>query len=558
MGKPKAKSDIEPTKTRRGPRRAVRRRRKVTPREELLALHRRIFRENKRRIDRGAHDETGELPRYRAAYTRASSTYVSVSDIETLTAAACDADVIYVGDFHTCKQAQRTYLELLKRISEKRPVVAAMEIIPSRHQLVLDAWLRGALDEDELLDGVRFHQHWPFDNFPNFRPIFEHCRDHQIPMMGIDVRLSGPRSLRERDRHAANIIADVRARHPDAVVLVLIGDLHISPSHLPRSVNEALNERGQSARRLIVYQNSEQIYWKLALDELEQRVDVVRVDDDAFCVMNTPPIILQQTYLNWLEREEDTIDFHDAQSEFITLLHRIAEFLEIALPPHAEDVEVFTCGELSFLERLREDRLFSEEELGEIKRQVRSCESYFIPRVPLVYLANLSTNHAAEEAAHYVKHLCAAARLPDDTAGAFYANALHEAMGFFGSKIINHRRGAPLEEDFRRLLLMGDEFGPLERRIAMLVLLHKDMERGDRPPDFDKIYSLSGEAWIGVTHALGYMLGEQLYYGMISDLVPKELIRDLFYDPFTATDRARSKYFELIRLLAPVRVPELS
>ena len=97
-------------------------------------------------------------------------------------------------------------------------------------------------------------------------------------------------------------------------------------------------------------------------------------------------------------------------------------------------------------------------------RQVASSESYFIPRIPLVYLANLSINHVSEEATHFLKHLCVAAELPTDPIDRFYANTLHEAIGFFGSKVINHKRKAATEIDFRYMLTHSADVGQLEQR----------------------------------------------------------------------------------------------
>lgn len=525
-------------------------------RTELLALHRRIWQENKRRIEASSYDDTGELKRYRGAYTRACSDYEEVSTFGKMASAAARADCVYVGDYHTSKQSQKVFLKVLKRLvdAERRPIVA-LELFQSTHQPAIDKYLAGAMPEGAFLNAVKFHRNWPFDNWGNFKPILDLAREAGLKVIGIDARIDGADSLRKRDEHAAAVIARWR-EDLGLPVAVLIGDLHIAPSHLPREVDRALAKRGLApAKPLLVYQNSERIYWKLAEKALEKSVEVVRVDPRSFCVMNTPPIILQQTYLNWLERDEDVLDYSDARAEFLTLLRRIADFLEIDLPPDADEVEVYTCGDLSFLHRLRADRVFDEDEIREIKRQIRSAESYFIPRSKLVYLANLSTNHAAEEASHYLKILCAPEELPRERSAAFYANALHEAIGFFGSKIINDRRKTPHEREFRGLL-ESDEFGPLERRVAKLVLDHKALERGKLDESPSRIWKQPVDVFIGVTHALGYMLGEKLFYAMVDGKIGKELCRELYFDPFTAPGRARTRYFELVERLENVRIPE--
>ena len=94
------------------------------------------------------------------------------------------------------------------------------------------------------------------------------------------------------------------------------------------------------------------------------------------------------------------------------------------------------------------------------------------------------------------------------------------------------------------------------RLIAKLVLAHKSLERGRIPADLTRIWKQPVDVFIGVTHALGYMLGERLFYGMVAGTVPKALLRDLYFDPFTAPGRARARYFELIEVVRDVRIPE--
>ena len=561
------KKSVPATRSRAARSAAVAVRPASSPRAELLALHRRIWQENKRRIDSGTQDDTGELARYRGPYTRATSKYREVVTFAKMVdyALGTNRDAIYVGDYHTSKQSQKCYLKLVRRLHEKKQkLVLALELIDSRYQKQIDRFLAGALSESEFLKKIQFEKNWPFGNWENFRPIFDFARETATPILAIDTKIDGADSLTRRDRHAAEILGRSHLSYPkrDRVHVTLIGDLHIAPSHLPNAVDEVILRLGpartNATGHFCVYQNSEKIYWKLAEQGLERSAEVVQIDDSSFCVMNTPPIILQQTYLNWLERDEEALDYSDARGEFLTLLKRISGFLDVPLPKEAEDVEVYTCGDLSFLDRLRDRRLFAESEIAEIKRQIRSAESYMIPRGKIVYLANLSTNHAAEEASHFLKILCAPEELPKEYVAAFYANALHEAIGFFGSKIINDRRKTPHEAEFEGILKSNDDYGPLARRVAKLVLEHKALERGRIRQNLAAMYSQPVDVFIGVTHALGYMLGEKLFYGMVAGQVRKSRVRDLYFDPFTAPGRARKLYFELLGEVRDVRIPERS
>ena len=69
-----------------------------------------------------------------------------------------------------------------------------------------------------------------------------------------------------------------------------------------------------------------------------------------------------------------------------------------AFRAECEQVSVYTAGDLSFLGSLP-GRGFSRLEIAQIEQQILSRESYYIPRARIAYLAGLSLNHAAEEAA---------------------------------------------------------------------------------------------------------------------------------------------------------------
>ena len=311
---------------------------------------------------------------------------------------------------------------------------------------------------------------------------------------------------------------------------------------------------------MILYPNSEAIYWQLAADEVEDQVEIGRISDREFCIINTPPIVWQQSYLNWLEHEEGAIDYADAKHSFLELLKQVAEFLGIEAPAAAEEVEVFTCGDLSFLKKLSEDGSFSKREILQIKRQILASESYCIPQKKCVYLANLSLNHASEEAAHYLKAICAGAEFPRDPVDAFYANTLHEALGFFGSKIINHKRKCFHEKEYLGLVnYLKSAKVPRERlkemETALLVLEHKQLERKGFSVGSRRYFKTRPDLFFGVTHGLGYMLGDRLYYALLAEKVTKEEIRDLFCDPMKGEGEPFEVYKRLLRKVRGVKIP---
>ncbi len=533
-----------------------------SPREELLQIQKKIFARNDAFIRSQALVRERGFERYERQYKRRVKDYERVSNQEELIEAILESDVIYLGDYHTNDQSQRTLLRLLKLIVEKAPEIGiGLELVQRRHQKFLDAYLEEKISEETLLKKIQFKKFWYFDLWQNFKPIFEFARFHHLPLYAIEWSLSGDPSLEKRDRQSAEIISSLVQKNRDMKLILFIGDLHIAPRHLPGEVSRRLREKRIQKKELIIYQNSEEIYWQLAEDGVEDKVEIVKISDREFCVINTPPIVWQQSYLNWLEHEEGAIDYADAKHSFLELLKRTADFLEISLPDDVEDVEVFTCGDLSFLRQLREDGSFSKQEIQRIKRQILASDSYCIPQKKYVYLANISLNHASEEAAHYLKFLCSGAEEARDPVDAFYANVIHEGLGFFGSKIVNHKRKCFHEKEYLGLVsYLTSSNAPRGRKseleIALLILEHRELDKRGVPIRSRKYFQSKHDIFFGVTHGLGYMLGDRLYYALLSGKISKEEIHEFFCDPMKEEGAPFALYKKILRKVRRVKIPK--
>lgn len=538
-----------------------------TPRDELVELHRRLYQRQRRLISQSVQGASAALRAYEGLYRARVRKFERIVPYDEVVRQVAEADVVYVGDYHTLKQAQRSFAKLARRLAQSpRQVVLALEFVQGRCQKHLDDWLARHIDDAAFLARIDYARHQIFGVWPNFKPIFELAREHKLPVVAIDRIGTGPGSLTRRDTYAAERLARLRAEHPDALVLVLVGQLHCAPPHLPRATARALAARGLApAKELVVYQNAESVYWELTRRGLEHEVEAVEIRPGELCLVNTSPLIAQQSYLDWVESPDDNAEGEDpvAQVEataprkhFVEMARVIARYLNLPVEHQLEGVEVYTAGDLSFLQLLRERGDFTPSELAAIRRQILARESYYIPRARIAYLANLSLNHAAEEAAHFVRHAASGGMdLERGLIDSFYARALEEAYAFFGSKIVNPRRKCAHEHDFARLARGKDE---PERTIARLVLGHKRLERGERQVS-GAIRALYGAAdadlFNAVTHALGYILGDKLYYGMLKRKVSKREIRELFLDPLEESGDPFHTYLHLAAKVGAVEVP---
>src|SRR5271156_6808824 len=219
-----------------------------------------------------ANDSSGRR-KYLRDFSGAFRAYDSIIDSHQLRTAAHSADVILIGDYHALPSAQRFAATLLEQRAQPgdRPGVLGVETIFSRHQHILDEWWRREIDEEEFRQRIRFDLDWSYE-WPPFYELLVTAREHADAVYGLDcMPREDLRKIRARDRHAADKIAEIRQRHPNAVVLVLFGESHLAPQHLPRALRERLPEQ----RVLSVLQNVDALYWQ-STEVQQERVEAVR------------------------------------------------------------------------------------------------------------------------------------------------------------------------------------------------------------------------------------------------------------------------------------------
>ncbi len=541
-------------------------------RQELIQIQKRIVERLQQEIQASIGRVSPAVQLYYEEYWKEVERFERISSKAELLAACAAADIVYCGDYHTLRQSQDTARKLIDELSKRRPnVTVALEMVSIEHQGALDAYLAGTIDEDEFLRAVDYGNTWDFQ-WPPYRAILDLCRRRKLRVVAInsDPEASSSHVL-ERDFAAANVLVAEAEARPDSLLFVFDGDLHVARDHLPLIVRSALQKRGLKRRHVVVHQNAEPIYWALAEEGLERVVDVVRIAEDCYCVLSATPLVKLQSYLNWEQNHEELCGFvhpawraaegePDYTEQMHELVRTIAGFLEID-EPGLDDFTVYTTGDLDFIDALERDPRFSARELAEIRRHVEECESYFIPKAKIIYLADLSLHCAAEEAAHFINTVCAgfegARRGARD---AFFYVAMREALGFFGSRIIDHRRYCMSEADCREFLAANrrkrlDGRGRQLREVSRLVLRHREAERAfvqsGRRPRGRAVYRLPPALRSAVAHALGYIAGDKLHNALLHGKIAKKDVRALFYDPLPPGE-AEARYLALIASLEDV------
>jgi heme-binding uptake protein ChaN (Tiki superfamily) len=484
-----------------------------------------------------ATDSSGRR-KYLRDFSNAFRTYDSVIDSRQLAETIGSADIVLVGDYHALPTAQRFAASLLEQRAHPgdRPIVLGVETIFARHQHVLEEWWRREIDENEFRERIRFDADWGYEWSP-FYELLVTAREHGEAIYGLDcMPREDLRKIGARDRHAVDKIAEIRERHPDAVIFVLFGESHFAPSHLPRR----LHERLPNERALTVLQNVDALYWR-ATAERQDRVETVRVSDAVVCVFNSTPLEKYESYRLYLSRCQGDAGQPDLVPTIYNFIDSLLSFLDInrysshnrTQPKFLVDMlpEVY-CGSSDVrLRQLLTRAAYEPKKIENMLRRVEARGCVYLPSINAFYVREFKMLHAAEEAARFLHHACRGLPLrrsgqpapvaePSDR---FYARAIEHTLAYFGSRVLYPARpDEPASED-----------ATLSPKTCKKLL--NDALRGERA-EFD-----------ATAQKLGYTLGSELYNAYLRGSVSRTTLRHWFLSHIEEAGEAAKTFTEILQ-----------
>ena len=501
------------------------------------------------------------------------------------------AGIVLVGDYHALPNSQR-YLASLLRVPElhQHPVVLGVETIFSRDQHILDEWFRGEIDEDELRQRIRFELDWGYDWAP-FYELLSAARGRGASIYGLDcMPREDLRKIGARDRHAADKIAELRHRHSDALILILFGESHLAPQHLPA----LLQQRLPAESMLTVLQNVDALYWRAA-GETRDHVEAVQVRKDVrenvLCVFNATPLEKYENYRLCLDRWGRSDNGHSAPDLGPTLYNLIdgmVRFLGInqysahntTQPMLLVDLmpEVYSRSSDALLRRLLSRKGFTAGHRRSLLRQVRERGSVYLTPINAVYVRQFRMTSSAEDATRFLHQACrglpnlsngkalaqhaAPVAEPLDKDDAFYMAVFEHALAFFGSRILHPARPALRDSDIAELfdvtredlehqtsLPFADAVEALDFLIEHRAHDFRDNHRSERqssaPESLAEAPAFTGRKYEYVAEQLGYLAGNDIYDAYIEGRLTSAALRKLFLTHIEEPGVAREAYVQL-------------
>jgi hypothetical protein len=521
--------------------------------------------------------------KYLRDFQEAYRSYEKVLTATDVRREIAEAGTALIGDYHALPNSQRYLTSLLREhLPNRRPVVLGVETIFSRDQHILDEWSRREIDEDEFRQRIRFELDWGYDWAP-FCEMLSVARERGASIYGLDCApREDLRKIGARDRHAADKITDLRHLHPEALILVLFGESHLAPQHLPALLAQRLPDEAL----LTVLHNVDALYWRAAGEDRDH-VDAVQVRNKVLCVFNATPLEKYENYRICLDRwRSDRDQAPDLGPTLYNLIDGMVRFLGInQYSPHNTTQprllvdhmpEVYSRGSDSLLRRLLSRKGFSAEQRRSLAREARARGSVYLAPINAVYVRHFRMTSSAEDATRFLHQACrglpnlangkASPPAPErQLAGredAFYASVFEHALAFFGSRILHPARPALRDSDIAELfdvtredlehetsLPFPDAVEVLEFLIAHRARDFRSNHRSDRSrsnPEADlHVPVFEDHKYDYLVQQLGYLTGTDLYDAYLEGRLTTTALRKLFLVHIEQPGVARSAYLQL-------------
>lgn len=486
-----------------------------------------------------------------------------VSTRKKLLEKASRSDLVLIGDYHTYQQAQRTALRLLRElVREKREFTLGLELVSSRHQRYVDLFMRGKIPVKEFLKKIDYDKNWGFP-WEHYAPLFELAQAHGIRVIALNrpkellpplVALKSAKKsgdLGARDEWAAGLILD--EIHEGRKVIAIYGELHLAPSHIPEKIRllSELNHR-EPPKTLILHQNQDELFWKLAKENLEQTTGIVELKGGDFCVFSGTPWTRLQSLINWLQGDlaSFTDEEEDPEEEFVAWMKstgaRLGEFFGVTPPPY-DSLTVYGAGDSSWAKR----RAISP---NLTRALVESQERIYWKESPAdadLYAPAYTENSAAELSAIHLLHgQSKRVKLFDGEWESALGVILDHAFGFFCSLLINPRRKCSLREDHQARLraLSTGKTKPRFRheKESHELFLKLDLDWRKNPGLIpERLHGATRKSAVLYTasHYFGHRLGKEIHERLLRGELSPENIREALIDLGKKSPRTRWAVF---------------
>lgn len=429
---------------------------------EIIKLRKKIFSHLKSKALGLEGGISSELKSYRKDQERSSHRDFFPAEIDELKASVNNANIIYLGDFHTFDQNIRNVLRIIKVIiNEKNKCMIGLEMVDAQCQFYIDTYLEGHITDLEFLESINYRDSWRFP-WTHYKLIFELAKEYKIKIIGLNTQ----GNLTERDDFAAKLISNSLKNYPEHQLLIVYGELHITKNKIPYQVSKDKPE----LKSIIIHQNLDEVYWKQTAENKNDKI--IKFTDSEYCINSAPPWIKYESMIYWYENLCDDPDFDiheyiiengkkifgdDTHENFILICNEMISAIKLNLDQ--DRLEDFNLHDHTGLEFIQEkvSNLKSVDILNFYQYLIETGQSFKLPDQSTLYCSSYSMNRIAYLAGVHIYHYyleenniqtmnILESKSSEDK---FIFFAFEGLFAFFFSKVMNPHRKCEMYLDLR-------------------------------------------------------------------------------------------------------------
>ncbi len=122
--------------------------------------------------------------------------------IDDIIADLAEKRVVYVGEIHTRYDHHLIQLHIIQALAARSgPLAIGVEWFQQPFQNIVDQYIAGDIDEQELLRQSEYFTRWQYD-FRLYAPILRYARAHRIPVIALNLPTEVTRAVSERGLNA--------------------------------------------------------------------------------------------------------------------------------------------------------------------------------------------------------------------------------------------------------------------------------------------------------------------------------------------------------------------
>lgn len=471
---------------------------------------------------------------------------------------------ILLGDFHTLRQSQREYIRILREIvmNLESPSVVALEMVDESKQEAVDQYMSGNISDDQFLQDIDYERRWGFP-WKNYKMIFDFAKLRGLKVYAINSEAAGKKSLQQRDQRMSDRLIEIAQKHPDHKVVALIGEFHLSDSHLPKvltSRQDGLVKKGEVTR---ILNNVDRYYFSHGRNVGNLITDYLSLGQNFFCILNTPPWMKWKSLTMWRENQmsieddsfldqDDVNDFvefgFDVDFNFQKILENVLSFLR--LPEKSNLIDTAYLNLCTDARDLSEMLSGAQMEGVSFEKMAIICQrdGFLVDEKCHIFITNLTLNNLSSIAGQYIrkwhfKHQADQFK-PKDS---FCQRVLEYACGALARRVMNPSHKTIgiqnfeeyLRSHFRRKL---KGFAQEKRIEAKAVVdFHNRIVGPDaavQEVNFTSLAKIDTTYHNGVSRMIGDVLGSKIYSQMVGGHIHVKYVQDMFTRAFLDSDDA--------------------